>query len=57
MPTLMSFSQERPIFVREYSSGTYGVAPYFLGKLFVDLPFDLIRSIIIIFIVYWTEAL
>jgi len=56
MPNLINFPQERPIFVREYASGSYGVGPYFLAKALVELPFEFLRSILVMVLVYWTEA-
>jgi hypothetical protein len=36
-PVLLAFPLERPVFLREYRTGTYGVLPYFLAKTFVEL--------------------
>jgi len=55
-PILIDFPQERPIFVREYASGSYGVGPYFFAKALVEIPFEFLRSILIMVLVYWIEA-
>jgi ABC-type multidrug transport system ATPase subunit len=36
MPSLLSFPLERPIFLREYSTGHYNVASYFFSKLTME---------------------
>jgi hypothetical protein len=33
MPTLLSFPEERPVFLREYSTNHYGVVAYFMSRL------------------------
>lgn len=57
MSTLTNFPLERPIFIREYDSGTYDFLPYALSKMIVELPFEFMNSIIACLIVYWMEAL
>lgn len=54
-PSIIHFPLERPVFIREYSSGTYGVLAYFIPKLCVEIPFEFLRCLIIIIITYWTE--
>ena len=36
MPTLLSFPEERPVFVREYSTNHYGVVAYFMSRLSME---------------------
>jgi hypothetical protein len=36
-PVLLAFPLERPVFLREYSTATYGLLPYFLSKTAVEL--------------------
>jgi len=55
MPAMQAFPLERPVFMREYVSSSYGVIPYFLSKMIVEIPFEFIRSLVIILIVYWLE--
>jgi len=37
MPSLLSFPEERPVFLREYSTNHYSVASYFLSRLTMEL--------------------
>eukprot|EP00756_Hemistasia_phaeocysticola_P040254 Hpha_TRINITY_DN16853_c3_g2::TRINITY_DN16853_c3_g2_i4::g.150500::m.150500 len=41
-PPLVAFLPERPVFMREYACGTYGVFPYVLSKLIIEIPLLLI---------------
>ena len=36
-PSLLAFPEERPVFLREYSTNHYGVLPYFLSRLTMEL--------------------
>mmetsp|Transcript_8772 Transcript_8772/g.16344 ORF Transcript_8772/g.16344 Transcript_8772/m.16344 type:complete len:652 (-) Transcript_8772:2368-4323(-) len=51
-PPLLTFPQERIVFLREYSTGTYSSSPYFLSKVVVELPVYFLVSCIIIAISY-----
>jgi len=37
-PVMMAFPMERPIFLREYTTGTYSCLAYFLAKAMVEMP-------------------
>ncbi|GMI21589.1 hypothetical protein TrCOL_g7401 [Triparma columacea] len=37
-PALLTFPSERPLFLREYSTGTYGLYPYVISKVAVEVP-------------------
>lgn len=37
LPSLVSFPEERPVFLREYSTNHYSVATYFLSRLVIEL--------------------
>jgi len=50
--TLMSFPQERDVFLKENSSRLYGVVPYFLAKNLPEIPFQLISPTISAIILY-----
>lgn len=52
-PPLLTFPLERVVFLREYATGTYSSAPYFLSKLIVELPMYLFTSLLIMVISYW----
>lgn len=43
-PVLLSFPLERPTFLREYATATYGVLPYFLSKTAVELVLTLMTA-------------
>lgn len=38
MPVMIQFPYERPVFLREYSSGTYSAVAYFLSRFFIEVP-------------------
>ena len=52
-PILLSFPKERPIFIREYSSGAYSASIYFLCKTIVEVPLLLIQSALSLVIIYF----
>ncbi|KAI3630169.1 hypothetical protein MIR68_011604 [Amoeboaphelidium protococcarum] len=47
------FGGEKPLFEREYGAGYYRIPSYFLSKVLIELPFQLIFPIILCFVVYW----
>eukprot|EP00457_Paulinella_chromatophora_P001032 gb/GEZN01001034.1/.p1 GENE.gb/GEZN01001034.1/~~gb/GEZN01001034.1/.p1 ORF type:complete len:661 (+),score=82.30 gb/GEZN01001034.1/:29-2011(+) len=52
-PALLNFPFERPIFLREYSTGTYDVLPYFLSKTVSELPLTFLNSLVQWVLVYF----
>lgn len=52
-PLLLTFPQERPIFLREYASNMYGVIPYFLAKTIVEIPLAFLTALESWLIAYW----
>ena len=44
-PIMLSFPYERPMFLREYSTGTYSSLAYFLSKLVVEIPMNFIQTL------------
>ena len=52
-PILLLLPSERPRFVREYATGSYGATAYFFSKLCTELPLTFLTSLISFFIVYW----
>lgn len=36
--TLTTFPAEREIFLKEYNAGLYGIIPYFLSKIIIEIP-------------------
>lgn len=47
------FTTERPVFIREHRSGYYGVLAYFLSKLLVELPLQLVFPVVTMSIPYY----
>eukprot|EP00826_Nyctotherus_ovalis_P052897 TRINITY_DN678_c0_g1_i9.p1 TRINITY_DN678_c0_g1~~TRINITY_DN678_c0_g1_i9.p1 ORF type:complete len:654 (+),score=168.67 TRINITY_DN678_c0_g1_i9:414-2375(+) len=54
---LLTFPLERNLFVREQSNRMYGVLPYYLAKMIVELPCHIIMPIIYCLITYWAIRL
>jgi len=52
-PVLLTFQFRKPVFNREYSSGLYGVVPYFLSKFLLEVPKTAIICMIQILVSYW----
>lgn len=44
-PVMLSFPYERPMFLREYSTGTYSSVAYFLSKLVVEIPLNFVQTL------------
>jgi ABC-type multidrug transport system ATPase subunit len=51
-PTLLEFPNERPVFMREYSTGTYSPVTYSLGKILVEAPTLLLQALLQMVIMY-----
>ena len=52
-PTLLAFPSQRPIFLREYSTGTYSIMPYFISKVCFEVPLAFAQSLVQWLVVYW----
>eukprot|EP01038_Epipyxis_sp_PR26KG_P005371 gene5371-7449_t len=52
-PVLLSFPFERPLFLREYSTGTYGAIAYFISKLVIELPMNFAQTIVSFILTYF----
>jgi len=52
-PVLLAFPLERPVFLREYSTATYGLLPYFLSKTAVELVLGFLTMSVAILVPYW----
>jgi hypothetical protein len=48
---LTAFAEERPVFVREYSSGYYKLAPYFLAHILIDVCFPCFISLATLYMI------
>ena len=55
--TLTVFGHEKAIFFREYSQGYYGLTPYYIAKISVELPLTLSFPILTSLITYWVVGL
>ncbi|GMH52876.1 hypothetical protein TrLO_g10234 [Triparma laevis f. longispina] len=44
-PALLQFPAERPVFLREYSTGTYTIIPYLFSKMAVEAPLLFTQSL------------
>mmetsp|Transcript_15002 Transcript_15002/g.38536 ORF Transcript_15002/g.38536 Transcript_15002/m.38536 type:complete len:649 (-) Transcript_15002:139-2085(-) len=51
-PTLLAFPLERPTFLHEYGSGTYGVLPYFISKTISEGVLTFLQASVI-FLLQW----
>ena len=51
---LLGFPLQRPVFIREYATGTYSSIPYFVSKLATELPTMLVSATLIYLATYWT---
>jgi ABC-type multidrug transport system permease subunit len=54
---LLLFPSERPRFVREYATGSYGATAYFCSKLVTELPLNFLTSLLAFLITYWMVGL
>jgi len=52
-PVLLAFPLERPVFLREYRTGTYSVLPYFISKTLVELVMSFLTMAIAVLVGYW----
>lgn len=50
---VLEFQLERPIFLREQAEKMYGVAPYYLAKVLVELPVIIVSGVLFSCIVYF----
>lgn len=56
-PVMLNFPFERPMFLREYSTGTYAASSYFLSKLLIEMPLTLVQTIVAFILVYYIMSL
>jgi ABC-type multidrug transport system ATPase subunit len=50
--TLLEFPDEKPLFLREYSTGTYGTFSYGISKIIAELPLAFMQNLLLVVIVY-----
>mmetsp|Transcript_2505 Transcript_2505/g.4079 ORF Transcript_2505/g.4079 Transcript_2505/m.4079 type:complete len:741 (+) Transcript_2505:127-2349(+) len=53
MPTLLSFPEERPVFLREYSTNHYGVIAYFMSRLATEALITFLQIMVLLLIAYF----
>ena len=52
-PALIAFPQERPIFLREYSTNHYSVASYFISRVTMEAVIIAIQAMVLVGITYF----
>lgn len=53
LPALVAFPEERPVFLREYSTGCYSVVSYFVGRFFMEVMVTAVQVTISTLITYF----
>jgi ABC-type multidrug transport system permease subunit len=56
-PTLLEFPFERPMFMREYSVGTYTSVVYSLSKLCTEIPILILQCMVQMILIYFMAGL
>lgn len=51
-PVMLAFPLERPVFLREYSTGTYSCSAYFLSKGLVEVALAFVQNLVAYALVY-----
>ncbi|XP_076926525.1 ABC transporter G family member 21-like [Bidens hawaiensis] len=54
---IFTFPQERPMLIREYSSGMYRLSSYYFARMAGDLPMELVLPTIFVTVTYWMGGL
>lgn len=57
MPTLLSFPEERPVFLREYSTNHYGTISYFVSRLAMEALVTFFQILVLLLIAYFMVGL
>jgi ABC-type multidrug transport system ATPase subunit len=52
-PALLAFPEERPVFLREYSTNHYSVASYFLSRLTMEAVLTALQILVMVIITYF----
>jgi ABC-type multidrug transport system ATPase subunit/ABC-type multidrug transport system permease subunit len=55
--SLMIFANEKPIFYKEQQNSMYGVVPYFLSKTILEIPLQIVLSIVVFVTTYFLAGL
>lgn len=51
---LLTFEQEKEVFMREYTDKSYGIIPYFISKNVIDVPALIITPFLMTCIIYFS---
>ena len=51
---ILVFQTERPVFLREQANKMYGVFPYYMGKMIIELPPLFLGPLVLQLTTYWT---
>ena len=51
--SLLAFPQERPVFLREYSTNHYSVVSYFLSRLTIEAVITALQILVMVNITFW----
>mmetsp|Transcript_3119 Transcript_3119/g.4381 ORF Transcript_3119/g.4381 Transcript_3119/m.4381 type:complete len:494 (+) Transcript_3119:544-2025(+) len=54
---MLNFPFERPMFLREFSTGTYGGLAYFVSKTAIEVPMTFLQTIVLYIISYFMMSL
>lgn len=57
MGNLLTFQEERPVFLREYANKMYNVGPYFSAKVITEIPIMIIQPLLYAIINYFGVGL
>ena len=48
MPTLLAFPEERPVFLREYTTNHYGTLSYFMSRLVMEAVITFLQMLVLV---------
>jgi len=54
-PALLSFPEERPVFLREYSTNHYSVVAYFLSRLTIEAVITAGQILLVVSEIWWVR--
>jgi len=57
LPEMTTFPYERPLFLREYTSGMYAIFPYFFSKLIIESIISFFQALLQFVLIYFLVGL
>jgi ABC-2 type transporter len=57
LPTLLVFPDERPLFIKEYSTDHYSVVAYFISRVFLEAFLSAVQSLLLTCLTYFMLAI